>query len=105
MQIQPPFSAAAQAAGVTSQATSKDKAGTASPAGNDANAVATDAQVEQSGSSNSDRDAQGQGDGLPAETDETANNTEPENSAESPSSSKPAPLLPGEEPGELDILG
>lgn len=99
MQI-PPFSAAAQAAGVTSQSTSKDKASSGTDATPPTVATPTDVQVEQSGSSSPDRDAQGQGDGLarggkrkPAEEETEAPET------------TPSALLPGEEPGQLDITG
>ena len=61
MQI-PPASSAAQAAGIASQAN-------ATSSGSESNATSSGAaqqvsQVEQSGDSNPERDAQGQGDGL-----------------------------------------
>ena len=98
MQVQP-FSSAAQAAGITSQSTAKDKS-EAKDAGGD-NSVAADIHVEQSGSSQADRDAQGQGDGLGERRREPVD----EQPTEESNAEQSAALLPGEEPGELDILG
>ena len=99
MQI-PPTSAAASAAGVVSQSTSKDK----SSPGSAENAVtAQQAQVEKTEEANPDRDAQGQGDGMgnrgSAQT-KVAEDLEPEKELD-----RPAPVLPGEPPSQLDLLG
>lgn len=101
MQIQP-FSAAAQAAGAAAQASSKDKAshgGQAAP--NAASVSATELHVEKSGAADPDRDAQGQGDGLPGHRQEDTR----ESDEHSTPKDSPAALLPGEEPGQLDIIG
>ncbi len=110
MQIPPATSTAAQAAGIASQATSKDKASSGFQAIANSPATTSDVHVEQSGSSNSDRDAQGQGDGLPGETQEENQESGQEGNPSDTGMSDanpaaPAAVLPGEEPGELDIIG
>lgn len=101
MQIHP-FSSAALAAGIVSQSTSKDKASSGTQATSQVAPAASETHVEQAGTSNPDRDAQGQGDGLPGDAERTApQQTEPQQQPDS----APASLLPGEEPGQLDITG
>lgn len=102
MQIQPSFSAA-QAASIASQATSKDPASSGAVAPTSPTST-SEAHVEQSGGSNSDRDAQGQGDGMPGHSDPNQD----ENDIASPPETREhnaAPQLPGEPPSQLDIVG
>ncbi|RMF41028.1 MAG: hypothetical protein D6753_10450 [Planctomycetota bacterium] len=101
MQI-PPLIAAAGAGGVVSQSGAKDP-GKSLAGGEAPNANPSAGEhVEQAESANRDRDAQGQGDGL-GERGERQH--QPESSPDSGPPQRPAPPLPGEEPGELDILG
>jgi hypothetical protein len=103
----PPSSSAAQAASVASQATAKETSAEASPAGGP---EAKQAAVEKSNSASADRDAQGQGDGLPGErrpaiVDEL--DVDSSKIAEEPAAvqSAAAPVLPDELPSQLDIVG
>ena len=103
----PPASSASQAASVASQATAKETSAEASPA---AGSAAKQAAVEKSNSASADRDAQGQGDGLPGErrpaiVDELevdSSNIVEELTNEA---SAAAPVLPDELPSQLDIIG
>lgn len=102
-----PSSSAAQAASVASQATAKETSAEASQA---AGSAAKQAAVEKSNSASADRDAQGQGDGLPGErrraiVDEL--DVDSSNIVEEPTTeaSAAAPLLPEELPSQLDIIG
>lgn len=103
----PPTSSAAQAASVVSQATAKDSSSEA--ARPSAAATANQSGVEQANSTSADRDAQGQGDGLPNEhrqaiVDELeVASLEADNVTDPPHI--PAPTLPGETPSQLDISG
>lgn len=103
MQI-PPSGAAAQAAGIVSQAASKDPQAAAGADAAGAKALGQ-ATVEKAEESNPDRDAQGQGDGttgLPRRiTDE--NEVEGADETETPTPSSPNP--PGDPPSQLDIVG
>lgn len=101
MQINP-FSAAAQAAGVVSQASSKDSAKNAGTGSSEAASQVADIHVEDSGSADADRDAQGQGDGMQRHPNQPGSDAEPE---EGTPQANVAPDLPGEEPGQLDIIG
>lgn len=98
MQI-PTTSLASSVAGVTSKATQEKSQLDAQ------DSVGFDAQVEKSEQSNSDRDAQGQGDGL------TGRRTRPQKppavvpSPDAILSTTPAPLLPDEPPSQIDLLG
>lgn len=103
----PPTSSAAQAASIVSQATAKES--TSEAAGGSGSAAAKQSSVEQANATNADRDAQGQGDGLPSDArpaivDELevagAEADEPLEQAH-----VPAPTLPGELPSQLDISG
>lgn len=78
------YSAAAQAASITSPVNKN-----------------TEQQVENSGSADSDRDAQGQGDGLGDRRKRKDQSAEPETTDTLPLTGE----LPGEEPGQLDIIG
>ena len=103
----PPTSSAAQAASVVSQATAKDSS---SEAARPSSAAAPhQSAVEQANSTSADRDAQGQGDGLPGEQRQAVVDelevagSEPDKSTDLPHI--PAPTLPGEMPSQLDISG
>ncbi len=106
----PPTSSAAQAASVVSQATAKDSSSEAARAAT--SATSKQSSVEQANAASPDRDAQGQGDGLPSdarpaivdelemadpEADEAIEATE--------QAHVPAAALPGETPSQLDISG
>lgn len=99
MQI-PPTSAAVLAAGIVSQASHKERSAVAADA-----PVPTVAQVEQSGTSDPDRDAQGQGDGLhregsaPPGEDQLDLSDQPRSGAVAGSVHRPA-----EPPSQLDVL-
>ena len=96
-----PFSAAAQAASIAAQGNNSDKTNQNAPnAGTTASAV--NAKVENSGSADADRDAQGQGDGLADRGERKRAVDERPDESTSP---MPSGHLPGEEPGELDIIG
>ena len=101
MQI-PPASSAAQAASILAQSTSKDKSsGAAAPANSP---QSTAAHVEKSGSTDPDRDAQGQGDGLPGDDQ----GRRPPNKSSEAATAEQRPKtgeLPGEPPSQLDIVG
>jgi hypothetical protein len=103
MQI-PGVSSAAQAASIVAQATSKDKASENQTA-NTSHPSAADSTVERSGEANPDRDAQGQGDGLPGESSHPTDEMELESADDSPQPTKTAPSLPDEPPSQLDIIG
>lgn len=103
----PPSSSAAQAASIAAQATAKETSAGASQA---AGSATKQAAVEKSNSASADRDAQGQGDGLPGErrpaiVDELE--VESSNTVEetAKAASAAAPLLPDELPSQLDIIG
>ncbi len=103
----PPSSSAAQAASVASQVTAKETSAEASPP---AGSAAKQDAVEKSNSASADRDAQGQGDGLPGqrrpaivdELEVDSSNTIDEATTQA---SAEAPLLPDEPPSQLDIIG
>lgn len=103
----PPTSSAAQAASVVSQATAKDSSSEAARAS--AATAAKQSGVEQANSTSADRDAQGQGDGLPGEHRQAiVDELEVEGPAEGQATDqahKPVPSLPGETPSQLDISG
>jgi hypothetical protein len=66
--------------------------------------------VEQSGESNPDRDAQGQGDGIPARRDRLVAKKKEEHPTDAPPNEHDqnlsgSPALPGEPPSQLDLLG
>src|SRR5690606_14442046 len=103
----PSTSSAAQAASVVSQATAKDSSSEA--ARTSGATAAKQSAVEQTNSASADRDAQGQGDGLPGEhrqaiVDELEMAGLDEADA-TDQAHKPAPSLPGEAPSQLDISG
>lgn len=101
MQV-PPSSAAASVASLTSQLTAKENHTGSVGNAQAAPADAADIHVDRSGASDPDRDAQGQGDGLPQQRDPR----EPvEEKRSTDDSSGPAALLPGELPSNLDIVG
>jgi hypothetical protein len=101
MQISPTSAGVQAAGGAIAQAGAKDKTHTA---GGEVPAN-VNAQVEQSGMSNPDRDAQGQGDGL---GDRPKPHPTPEDVLEIGDGERemasPSSNLPGEPPGELDLL-
>lgn len=73
---------------------------------NAAEAVNTPIQVERSGESSADRDAQGQGDGMgprdtKKKTADAIGNPPPNNAV----LDVPAPTLPDEPPSQLDMVG
>lgn len=101
MQI-PSVNLAASLAGITGKPTSDSK-----PAA-EANSITSQPHVEQSGESNPDRDAQGQGDGMGSRR--SNNPSTPEggsetNSQDQRNSDASAPLLPDDPPSQLDLLG
>lgn len=103
----PATSSAAQAASIVAQATAKESAAEATQSGS---AAARQSAVEQSNSASADRDAQGQGDGLPGDRPPTiVDELEVESSAaELGTDAAPLPAsatLPGEAPSQLDIIG
>lgn len=100
----PPTSSAAQAASVVSQATAKDSS---SEAARPTSAAAVkQLSVEQTNSASADRDAQGQGDGLPGEHRPTiVDELEVAGTEAADQIHVPAPTLPGEAPSQLDISG
>ena len=103
----PPTSSAASAASIAAQATAKE---TSAEATHTAGAAAKQSAVEKSNSASSDRDAQGQGDGLPDqphpkivdELEVDSSNTPDANTTPLDSL---APTLPDEPPSQLDIVG
>jgi hypothetical protein len=100
MQI-PPTSLAASLAAISAQ-TAIDK-----DVKTDATSSAQQIHVEQSGESNPDRDAQGQGDGLPSrknKREEMLQSTSPPSESNHQDHAA-APNLPGEPPSQLDLLG
>lgn len=103
----PPTSSAAQAASVVSQATAKDSSSEAARASGAT--AAKQSGVEQTNSTSADRDAQGQGDGLPSEHRQAIVDelevAGPEEGQATDQDHKPAPSLPGEAPSQLDISG
>ena len=103
MQI-PPTSSAAHAAGILAQSTAKDKASgmSATPSGP---AAAHAAHVEKSGSTDADRDAQGQADGF---REQPHPEPEPEDILDVTPPGTPRAMsaqLRGEPPSQLDIVG
>lgn len=103
MQI-PATSSASQAASIAAQAAAKDVSGDGKAAQANAQA-AFNATVEKSGAANPDRDAQGQGDGLPNDADKSKRDeidiqTDPDGPVVSD-----VPHLPAEPPSQLDIIG
>ncbi len=101
MQVSP-LNSAAGAAGIVSQSGAKDPGKPLQAGGPSSTAQPVGEHVEQAESANRDRDAQGQGDGL---GDRGRRQPADDPQAESTPLDRPAPSLPGEEPGELDILG
>ncbi len=107
----PPSSSAAQAASVVSQATAKDSSSEA--ARGTALATSKQSSVEQANSASPDRDAQGQGDGLPSDARpaivDELEMADPEADqaidAATNQAHVPAAVLPGESPSQLDISG
>jgi hypothetical protein len=110
----PATSSASQAASIAAQAASKDSPaeGAHSPAANARSEM--QAAVEKSNSASPDRDAQGQGDGLPHDHHprvvdelELQSQSLESQSLESQSleSSPASPRLPDEPPSQLDIVG
>jgi len=102
MQI-PPASSASQAAGILAQSASKDKT-SAMDANASAGRQSTAPPVEKSESTDQDRDAQGQSDGFsgrrkPRPDDDILDVDHRNESVHR------APLLLGEPPSELDIVG
>lgn len=68
--------------------------------------VAQQSHVEQSGESNADRDAQGQGDGLPGRRHKKNQQPQEDTQPSHPSDmNAAAPRLPDEPPSQLDLLG
>jgi hypothetical protein len=102
MQI-PATSSAAQVASLAAQAASKDKGSGGTNATHAGHSPPLSLQVERTGEANSDRDAQGQGDGL-ADRHSHEPRT-PEDVLDIPQSSSTAPTLPDEPPSQLDIMG
>lgn len=98
MQI-PTTSLASSVAGATSKAAQE----TTHP--DTQNSVGFAPQVEKSEQSNSDRDAQGQGDGLTGRRARPQKPTAVASSPEATPSMAPAPLLPDEPPSQIDLLG
>ena len=103
MQI-PPTSSAAQAASILSQATAKDRASSGASTAPASSQAATEMQVEQSGTANPDRDAQGQGDGL-GNRPRSQITDENDVAAEATSNDTPPAVDFGEPPSQLDIVG
>ena len=104
MQI-PPSSPAAQAASILSQSTAKDRA-SATGAADAAAPQSLTAQLEKSGESDPDRDAQGQGDGFPSHKRPTEDQNDVVAASDSGAASDDSlPLLPDEPPSQLDIVG
>ncbi len=102
----PPSSSAAQAASVAAQATAKETSAEATLA---TGSPAKQAAVEKSNSASADRDAQGQGDGLPGErrpaiVDELEVDSIDSSEEATGAVSAAAPLLPDEPPSPLDIV-
>ncbi|QDV26990.1 hypothetical protein [Aureliella helgolandensis] len=98
----PPSSAAASAASILAQSTSKDSA-SGSPTSPGATSKSTDSQLEKTSEANPDRDAQGQADGLPhEELEPDENDTVHEESVSSEAAASDEPDLPTE---HLDITG
>lgn len=100
----PPTSSAAQAASIVSQATAKESSSEAAGA-----VPARQSTVEKSSSTSADRDAQGQGDGLPGDRRQAiVDELEVAGSDAGQATAQehlPAPTLPGETPCQLDISG
>jgi hypothetical protein len=65
--------------------------------------VTTPIQVEQSGESSADRDAQGQGDGITPR--DNRKKAQPVNELGNSDLAIPAPTLPDEPPSQLDLIG
>ncbi len=102
MQI-PATSSASQAASIAAQATSKD--GSSDARGINAQAQLTNqAIVEKSNEASADRDAQGQGDGLPRDGKPQIVDELEIGSGET-AGDQTAPQLPDQPPSELDIVG
>ena len=106
MQVPPPSSTAAQAAGIVSQATAKEKTEARGGSEQPRPAAVSEERVGQSESSSPDRDAQGQGDGISQGGKRKKTDSESDD-ARHPGDERNAPavILPGEDPGELDIVG
>ena len=102
MQI-PATSSAAQAASIAAQAASKDGQSEVGQAATNAQA-AHNAVVEKSTQASPDRDAQGQGDGLPGDKKKPIVD-ELEISFEPTQEPQAAPQLPDQPPSQLDIVG
>ncbi len=103
----PPASSASQAASAAAQAIAKETTAEASSTGGSA---AKQASVEKSNSASPDRDAQGQGDGLPGErrpviVDELEVGSSNDTQVPPTQASEVAPLLPDEPPSQIDIIG
>ncbi len=98
MQI-PPISTAAQAAGGTVAQASKDHPTAVADA-----PTAAVSTVEQSGNSDPDRDAQGQGDGMQRHDAKRQAADDVLELGEVAETSHTAGHLPDEPPGELDLL-
>lgn len=100
MQI-PHTSLAASVAAITGKNSSDKETKAESPRSNQ------QIHVEQTGESNADRDAQGQGDGLPGRNKKREEQTQgtalPSNHSSQNDST--APVLPGDPPSQLDLLG
>ncbi len=103
MQI-PATSSAAQAASIVAQAASKDVSAD-SKATNASAQPLSSATVEKSGSANPDRDAQGQGDGLPNDATKSNRDEIDIDALSDTAISTDLPNLPAEPPSQLDIIG
>ena len=100
----PIISSASSAAGIAAQAASKDHA--AGEAQASTTAAANPSDVEQSGEANADRDAQGQGDGLPNDQHRIVDENDIAATSETTDEVGNLPSLPPPEPpGHLDIIG
>ena len=103
MQISPTSVGVQAAGGTQAQAGAKDKGASGEAASNAA--APAEQLVEQLGTSDPDRDAQGQGDGF---GDRPKPNHPPEDVLELGNEESevvpPSGSLPGEPPGELDLL-
>lgn len=102
MQIQPPLSAA-QAASIAAQASSKDSSAQAA-GGTESSVQKTDAQLEKSGDSSPDRDAQGQGDGL-ADDENAGDQNDVIAEVEAIEEILTSDLPPIEPPSQIDMIG
>lgn len=103
MQIQA-TSSAALAASIVAQSTAKDKGGESQVAAASANALQADS-VEQSGSANPDRDAQGQEDGRPGHAKRITDEIDFRPEETSDIIVDDLTFTPDEPPSQLDIIG